>query len=244
MLGVGTLRESEVLYFHQRNGENMKKAWDRISEAHKRIMLWIPIRTVLRNFYFGLFKWCKHSLDIIAEGDFLEYDEARALEVIHGLSSYFVSDHGFDTVIDRLATIEKMIDALDLKEVEKPKPPREEILEIEDDWEPFVRISISNQDFLSFCDIGYMVSIMPRVIYDSLNLANMENFPYFHEHANGDVSEIQGRAKDVQVMFLKRSVAVEFSIMKANQGNIVLGRDFIRAMRCFIDVGKGKMRYK
>src|ERR1043165_10195592 len=131
MLGVGTLREYEVLDSHERNGENMKKAWDRISEAHKRIMPWIPIRIVLRNFYFGIFKWCKHSLYIIAEGDFLECDEARALEIIHGLSSYFVYDQGFDTVIDRLATIEKRIDALDLKEVENPKPPREEILETE-----------------------------------------------------------------------------------------------------------------
>ena len=48
------MRESKVLYFHQNNGENMKKAWDRISEAHKRIMPWIHIRIVLRNFYFGL----------------------------------------------------------------------------------------------------------------------------------------------------------------------------------------------
>src|SRR3954471_13176122 len=107
MLGVGTLREFEELDFHQRNGENMKKAWDRISEAHKRIMPWIPIRIVLRNFYYSLFKWCKHSLDIIDERDFLECDEARALDIIHGLSSYFVYDHGFDTVIDRLATTEK-----------------------------------------------------------------------------------------------------------------------------------------
>src|SRR3954469_21628173 len=151
----------------------MKKAWDRISDAHKRIMPWIPIRIVLRFFYFGLFKWCKHSLDLIAEGDFLEGDEARALEIIHGLSCYIVYD-GFDTVIDRLATIEKRIDALDLKEVEKPKPPREEILKIENDWEPFVRISISNQDFLAFCDIGSMVSIMPRNIYDYLNLAMLQ----------------------------------------------------------------------
>src|SRR3954469_19670931 len=88
MLGFGALRESEVLDFHQRDGENMKKAWDRISDAHRRIMPWIPIKIVLRNFYHGLFKWCKHSLDIIAEGDFLECDEARALEIIHGLSSY------------------------------------------------------------------------------------------------------------------------------------------------------------
>ena len=55
MLGVGTLRESEVLDFHQRNGENMKKAWDRISEAHKRIMPWIPIRIALRNFILWYF---------------------------------------------------------------------------------------------------------------------------------------------------------------------------------------------
>ena len=140
----------------------------------------------------------------MAEGDFLECDESRALGIIHGLSSYFVYD-GFDTVIDRLATIEKRIDALDLKEEEKPKPPREEIFEIENDWEPFVRIVISKQSFLAFCDIGYMVSIMPRFIYDSLNLANMDNFSSFHEYYNGDISEIQGRAKDVQVMFLKRS---------------------------------------
>jgi hypothetical protein len=243
MLGVGTMRESEVLDFHQRNGENMKKAWDRISEAHKANMPWLPIRIVLRNFYFGLFKWCKHSLDLIAEGDFLECDEARALEIIHGLSSYFVYD-GLDTFVDRITTIEKKLDALDLKGVEKPNPPREEILEIENDWEPFVRIVISNQNFLAFCDIGSTVSIMPSFIYDSLYLASMDKFPSFHEHSNGDISEIQGRLKDVQVMFLKRSVEIDFSIMKANQGNIVLGRDFLRAMKGFIDIGKGQIRLR
>ena len=130
---------------------------------------------------------------------------------------------------------------LDLKEVEKPKPPREEILEIEGDWEPFLRISISNQDFLVFCDIGSMVSIMPRIIYDSLNLANMDNFLSFHEHYNGDISKIQGRAKDVQVMFLKRNVEIDFAIKRTNKGNIVLGRDFLRAMKGFIDIGKGQI---
>src|SRR4051812_15009810 len=93
----------------------MMKAWDRIYEAHKIIMPWIPIIIIHRNFYFGIFKWCKHSLDIIAEGDFLKCNEARALDIIYGLSSYFVYDHVLDTVIDRLYTTEKRIDALDLK---------------------------------------------------------------------------------------------------------------------------------
>src|SRR3954466_14102298 len=108
--------ESEVLDFHQKNGENMKKAWDRISEAHKANMTWLPIRIVLRNFYLGLFKWCKHSLDIIAEGDFLECDEARALEIIFVLFIFFFYD-GFNNVRDRIATIEKRLDALDFKGV-------------------------------------------------------------------------------------------------------------------------------
>ena len=243
MLGFGALRESEVLDFHQRDGENMKKAWDRISDAHRRIMPWIPIKIVLRNFYHGLFKWCKHSLDIIAEGDFLECDEARALEIIHGLSSYFVYDHNFDTFIDRLATIEKRMDALDLMKVEKPKPNKRDILEIDNDWEPLVRISISNQDFLAYCDIGSMVSTMPKIVHDSLKF-NMDRLPSYHEHTNGDISEIQGRIKDVPVKFLKGIAMVDFFIMEPNQGNIVLGRDFLRAVKGFIDIGKGQIRLR
>src|SRR3954466_3960032 len=201
MLGFGALRESEVLYFHQRDGENMKKAWDRISEAHRRIMPWIPIKIVLRIFYHGIFKWCKHSLDIIAEGDFLECDEARALDILHGLSSYFVYDRSFDTVIDRLATIEKRTDALYLRKVEELKSNKKEMLEIDDDWEPFFRISISNKDFLAFCDLGSIVSTMPKIVYDSLKL-DMDNLSSHHEHANGDISEVKGMVKEVQVAFL------------------------------------------
>src|ERR1041385_8915997 len=210
ILGLGALRESEVLDFRQRDGENMKKAWERISEAHKRIMPWIPIKIVLRNFYHGIFKWCKQSLDIIAEGDFLECDEARAFDILHSLSSYFVYDRSIDTVIDRVATIEERMDGLDLRKVEELKPNKKEMLDIDDDWEPFVRISISNQDFLSFCDIGSMVSTMPKIVYDSLKL-NMDNLSSYHEHANGDISDIKGKVKEVQVTFLKRVATMDSS---------------------------------
>ena len=226
MLRFDAWKESEVLDFHQRNGENMKEAWDRISEEHKKIMPWIPIKIVLRNFYHGLFIWCKHSLDIIAKGDFLECDEARALDIIHGLSNNLVYNHGYDTIIDRLATIEGKIDALDLRERVKPMVDKEQILKIDDDWEPFVRISISNQDFLAYCDIGSMVSTMPKVVYDSLWL-DMDFFSSYHEHGNEDISEIQGKVKDVQVTFSKRNATVDFFIMEPNKGNIVLGRDFL-----------------
>ena len=161
------MRESEVLDFHQRNGENMKKAWDRISEAHQTNMPLLPIRIVLRNFYFGLFKWCKHSLDLIAEGEFLECDEDRALEILQGLSSYFVYD-GLDTIIDRIATIEKKLDALDFKEVGKLKPPKKETLEIEDGWDPMIKIKLNNFSFFALCYVGASTSVMPKRMYDML----------------------------------------------------------------------------
>src|SRR3954467_13310411 len=192
----------------------MKKAWDRISEAHRRILPWIPKKIVLRNFYHGLFKWCKHSLDIIAEGDFLECDEARSLDILHGISSFFY-DRSFDTVIDRLATTEKRMDALDLRTVEELKPNKKEMLEIDDDWEPFLRISISNQDFLAYCDIGSMVSTMPKIVFDSLKL-DMDLSSY-HEHINGDISEIKGKVKEVQVTFLERVATMDFFVMEPNQ---------------------------
>src|SRR3954469_19700472 len=184
-----------------------------------------------------------NTLDIIAEGEFLECDESRALDILHGLSSYFVYDCSIDTVVDRLATIEKRMDALDLRKVEEFKSNKKVMLEIDDDWEPFVRISISNQDFLAFCDIGSMVSTMPKLVYDSLKL-DIDKLSSYHEHSNGDISEVKGKVKEVQVAFLHRIAPMDFFIMEPNQSNIVLGRNFIRAMKGFIDIGNGHIRLR
>ncbi|KAE8799158.1 hypothetical protein D1007_25544 [Hordeum vulgare] len=89
-----------------------------------------------------------------------------------------------------------------------------------------------------------MVSTIPKVVYDYLSLLNMDIFSSYHEHANGDISEIQGNVKDVHVTFFKRNATVDFFIRKPNQGNIVLGSDFFRAMKGFIDIGKGHIRLR
>ena len=157
------------------------------------------MQVLLRTFYYGVFRWCKHSLDLLAGGDFIECEETKALDIINGLSSFFVYDHGVDAIIDRLDSIEKNIDMLSLKDVERPTQGGQDLLEIEDDWEPFIRISIFNQDFLAYCDIGSMVSTMPKTVYDSLKLVSMVNFHFYHEHVNGDISKIQGKVDNIQV---------------------------------------------
>ena len=63
----------------------MKKAWDRISEAHKANMPWFPIRIVLRNFYVGITSWSRFVLDIAINGNFIEAPVWEALNVIENL---------------------------------------------------------------------------------------------------------------------------------------------------------------
>ena len=66
----------------------------------------------------------------------------------------------------------------------------------------------------------------------------MVNLPCFHDHSKGKV-------KNLQVQFGKRDAAVDFFIMEStNEGNVVLGRDFLRAMKGFIDIGKGQIRLR
>src|SRR3954470_16793911 len=73
----------------------------------------------------------------------------------------------------------------------------------------------------------------------------MVDLTCYHEHANGAISDIEGKVNNIQVRFAKRDVAVDFIILKStNQGNIVLGRDFLRAMKGFIDIGKGQIRLR
>ena len=86
---------------------------------------------------------------------------------------------------------------------------------------------------------------MPKTVYDSLELESMVDLLYYHEHANGDISEIQGKVNNIQVRFAKRDTTVDFIILKStNQGNMVLGRSFLRVMKGFIDVSKGQIRLR
>ena len=65
-------------------------------------------------------------------------------------------------------------------------------------------------------------------------------YPLYHPHANGNISKIVGIVKDVQVSIRNRVTPVDFMIMeKVDQGNIVLGRSFLKNVGCIINVRFG-----
>ena len=76
---------AEFFTFKQKGGESFKNAWDRISELHQKIQPMLSMCVLLRCFYYGLSDSCKHVLDVITGGNFLEIDELESLRIIKGL---------------------------------------------------------------------------------------------------------------------------------------------------------------
>ena len=114
------------------------------------------------------------------------------------------------------------------------------ISELENDWEPYIKISIDNQSFIAYCDLGSMISTMPKMVYDYLKYENMIDYPFYHPHANGTISKIEGLVKNVQVSFHNKIIPMNFMVIeKGNQGNIVLGRSLLKTVGCLINVRHG-----
>ena len=68
----------EVLYFKQRQGENLKDAWYILMEFYPISNLKGDARILLRNFYIGLALHHRQLLDFAAKGNFIELDANTA----------------------------------------------------------------------------------------------------------------------------------------------------------------------
>ena len=70
----------------------------------------------------------------------------------------------------------------------------------------------------------------------------MIDYPFYHSHANGTISKILGRSNGIHVVFRNKMFPIDFIILEKFQGNIVLGRSFLKAAECFINVKYGFMK--
>ena len=136
---------------------------------------------LLRCFYLGLFGWYKHALDMIVGGNFVECEDIKALNAINGLVSLFMEDNDKNAIHDKLDKIIEMIGKLNFNEVERPLQSGQVLTELENDWEPYIKIIIDNQNFIAYCDLGSMISTMPKMVYDYLKYENMIDH-YFTIH--------------------------------------------------------------
>ena len=72
----------EVLYFKQKQGENLKDAWYRIIESYCVCTIKGDMKNLLRNFYVGLTMPNRQLLDFSTKGNFIDSDPNTAYELI------------------------------------------------------------------------------------------------------------------------------------------------------------------
>ena len=85
---------------------------------------------------------------------------------------------------------------------------REEKLKLEasiprklhDSWEPVIKMKLSEFECNALCDLGSCISVMPKIVYDILKLAPLENC-YFDVHfADSSMKKSLGKVDDVLIM--------------------------------------------
>src|SRR3989337_2218427 len=118
----------EVLYFKQRQGENLKDAWYRMMESYRVFSIKGDLKILLHNFYIGLTLHHRQLLDFAAKGNFIESEANTAYEIIEGISgipppqkgSAFTQEGA--QILDKLGDMQK-----NLVELQKSNEPLKNI---------------------------------------------------------------------------------------------------------------------
>jgi hypothetical protein len=80
-----SIPEVEVRSFKQQEGESLKDAWYRISNAHHRCTKKYSTMILLRNFYVGISGWNRYVFDTLTGGNFLGAPTLEACNLIVSL---------------------------------------------------------------------------------------------------------------------------------------------------------------
>jgi hypothetical protein len=84
---------------------------------------------------------------------------------------------------------------------------------LEDGWEPIIDMHINGFDYHALCDLGASIFIMPRKIYDMLDLPPLEKC--YYDVPTTDVAKKKSleRINDVLIMVNNNLVPIDFLVM-------------------------------
>ena len=118
---------------------------------------------------------------------------------------------------------------------------------LEDGWEPIIKLKLNDFDCNALCDLGASISVMPKRLYDMLDLAPLENC-YLDVHlVDSTIKKPLGRIDDVLIMVNNNYVPVDFIVLDIECNPscpIVLGRPFLRTVGAIIDMKEGNIKYQ
>src|SRR3954468_20999003 len=117
---------------------------------------------------------------------------------------------------------------------------------VEDSWEPIINMQVNDFDLKASCDLGSSVFIIPRKIYEMLDLPPLEDCYLDVPLNNNAKNKLMGSINDVLIMFNNAYVPVDFYVLDVEYNascSITLGRPFLRTVGAIIDMKEGTIKY-
>ncbi|KAK1619360.1 hypothetical protein QYE76_024877 [Lolium multiflorum] len=118
---------------------------------------------------------------------------------------------------------------------------------LEDGWEPIINMKVKDFDCNALCDLGASISVMPKKIYNMLDLPPLKNCYLDVNLADHSTKKPLGKVDNVHIMVNNNLVPVDFVVldMECNAScPIILGRPFLRTVGAIIDMKEDNIKYQ
>ena len=98
----------------------------------------------------------------------------------------------------------------------------------------------------AMCDLGTSVFIMPKKLYDILDLEPLEDCPLSVYYLDSTLNKPVGKIDDVLIVVNGNYVPIDFIVMDIEcklSCPIVLGRPFLKTVGAIIDMKEGNIKF-
>src|SRR3954467_4904376 len=186
----------------------------------------------------------KDTATTLLDSSDLDFDNCTLTEVIDFLHKMSRDPH---TSTLNLAFTEHITNALIKAREEKIRLEASIPRKLEDGWDPTIKIKLNNFSCNALCDVGASTSVMPKRIYDMLNLKPFDPCPFGIRFVDSSLRKPLGRIDDVLIVVKDNYVPVDFIIMDIEcdpSCPIILGRPFLRTVGAVIDMKEGNIKFQ
>src|SRR4051812_26497125 len=140
----------------------------------------------------------------------LDFDNCTLPEVIGFLHKMSRDPH---TSTLNLAFTKHITNALIKVREEKLRVEASIPRKLEDGWDPMIKIKLNNFSCFALCDVGSSTSVMPKRMYDVLEMKPFDPCPFGIRLVDSSVKKPLGKIDDVLIIVNDNYVPVDFTIM-------------------------------
>jgi hypothetical protein len=118
---------------------------------------------------------------------------------------------------------------------------------LEDGWEPIIKMRVEEFYCNALCDLGASISVMPKRVYDMLDLPPLEKCYLDVLLVDVAAKKPLGRVDNVLIQVNNNYVPVDFVVLDIECNAscpIILGRPFLKTAGAIIDMRNEIIRYQ